>query len=146
MEKDFKQNQQNTASNQNWKTKDKETKGAGAETYQSGQGTKGGTDPKQSSQQGGKSGQLAGGSQQPGQQSRVQSNEQGAQDAQMKTGRSSDVESADFKEQDTESAGDQSVDKDDSTKSFAADSQSRGNKGNDVKSQPSSRGSQNSRH
>ena len=34
MEKDFKQNQQGTSSNQNWKNKDKETKGAGAESYQ----------------------------------------------------------------------------------------------------------------
>jgi hypothetical protein len=64
---------------------------------------------------------------------------QGAQDAQMKTGRKSEDESEDFADQD-------GVDQDDSTKSFAADSKSRGSKLNDVKSQPSKSGSQNSRH
>lgn len=64
---------------------------------------------------------------------------QGAQDAQMKTRRSSDVESADFSDQDN-------IDLDDSTKAFAADSKSRGSKLDDVQSQPSKRGSQNSRH
>ncbi len=129
MEKEFKQN---TPSNQNWKTKDKETKGAGAESYKADQGAKGGIDPKQTDKE------NAG----------RENIEQGAQDAQMKNGRTGGVGSADPKDQnqDAKWADDQSVDKDDSTKSFAADSQSRGSSTNDSQSRPSTRGSQNSRH
>ncbi len=127
MEKEFKQN---TPSNQNWKTKDKETKGAGAESYKADQGAKGGMDPKQTDKENVGRENI----------------EQGAQDAQMKNGRTSGVESADLKDQDAKPADDQSVDKDDSTKSFAADSQSRGSSTNDSQSRPSTRGSQNSRH
>lgn len=133
MEKNFKQDQQ-TTSNQNWKSKDKDVKGAGAETYPTGQGTKGGIDPK-------KNEQKVGGR---------ENVDQGAQDASMKTGRPSDVKSADLKDRNqgdesADFADDSSIDKDDSTKSFAADSKSRGTKENDVQSRPSIRGSQNSR-
>lgn len=150
----FKQDQKSPASNQS--LKNQEIKGAGAETYPTGKAVKGGVDVKQAeqaqrnattprgslddkaqAQQPLKEGQRF---QQPEQQiGGRQDLAQGAQDAQMKTGRTSDVESADFADQDD-------VDQDDSTKSFAADSKSRGSKLDDVQSQPSTRGSQNSRH
>lgn len=140
----FKQDQKSPASNQNLKSN--EIKGAGAEKYQTGKAVKGGVDTKQAEKAQWNATTPRGSlddksqAQQPEQQiGGRQDLNQGAQDAESKTARTTEVESAEF-------ADKKGADQDDSTKAFAADSKSRGSKTDDVQSQPPTGGSQNSRH